>query len=324
MLKFYFFNVGHGDSIAINFPDNTWGIIDCNLKTHKEEPSVLKFLKKKEVTELRFLCLTHPHEDHFNGFDQIIAYYKEKTGQFWTYGPPLKSIKEKSKYSSFQKFLKDLMVINKRKRNFVSQINKGFCHPDIGGVKIEVLNPDTQFVNEFSHKTLFNENLDINELSIVFKFTYGDTTILLGADATEKIWNVIIDEEENIKSNILKVSHHGSKESTTKRVLDKITIKDETYSIISTDGKKHGLPHQEVINLLNKRNLKIYRTDQIGENLINISDLTPLEQRTSKELLAEGVEMASNPISKLKSYDGFYEVIVNEYRKIEIQSFSTI
>lgn len=28
MLKLYFFNVGHGDSIAINFPDNSWGVID--------------------------------------------------------------------------------------------------------------------------------------------------------------------------------------------------------------------------------------------------------------------------------------------------------
>lgn len=54
MLELYFFNVGHGDSIAIKFPNNEWGIIDCNRNINHKEPNVLTFLKSKNVKTFKF------------------------------------------------------------------------------------------------------------------------------------------------------------------------------------------------------------------------------------------------------------------------------
>jgi len=104
MLNIYFFNVGHGDSIAVQFPDNTWGIIDCNRNRGEIDPNVLKFLKLEGIKSLRFLCLTHPHDDHFKGIDKIIEYFEENIGKFLTYNHRVGSKNETNKNSSLAKF----------------------------------------------------------------------------------------------------------------------------------------------------------------------------------------------------------------------------
>ena len=84
MLKVYVINVGHGDSIAIRFPNGYWGLIDCNIPSVKEGNRVLDFLAKNKPADepLYFICLTHFDHDHFNGLLEIYIRYQKEIKYF--------------------------------------------------------------------------------------------------------------------------------------------------------------------------------------------------------------------------------------------------
>jgi competence protein ComEC len=74
---------------------------------------------------------------------------------------------------------------------------------------------------------------------------------------------------EKLKSKVVKISHHGSNTGTDQRLID--VVKPETAVISVGRDNPYGHPHREVIELLKKNNIKIYRTDRDGTVAI-ISD----------------------------------------------------
>src|SRR3989339_2124065 len=79
-IRVHVFDVGFGDSILLEFPENKWGVIDCNygFNSPNNDPPVLSYLKSKNVNNLEFICLTHPHLDHFQGLWKVCKYYSEE------------------------------------------------------------------------------------------------------------------------------------------------------------------------------------------------------------------------------------------------------
>lgn len=74
----------------------------------------------------------------------------------------------------------------------------------------------------------------------------------------------------NVKSNILKVGHHGSKTATIEEFIDAV---NPMYALISCGvNNRYNHPSQEVIERLNKKNIKIYRTDKDGEVVMRITE----------------------------------------------------
>ncbi len=74
-LRIYLFGATHGESIAIQLPNGKWGVVDCfgsSLTSPAQNP-IHALLKRSHVDEIEFLCLTHPHVDHFNGMSQLLA-----------------------------------------------------------------------------------------------------------------------------------------------------------------------------------------------------------------------------------------------------------
>lgn len=80
----HFLGDGKGESIALDTPLG-WGVVDCF--SYQGRVPVLEFLRNKGVTNLRFLALTHPHEDHFLGMDKLAEYFLAKDGiqEFWRF-----------------------------------------------------------------------------------------------------------------------------------------------------------------------------------------------------------------------------------------------
>ena len=88
-------------------------------------------------------------------------------------------------------------------------------------------------------------------------------------DAEEKIEKQILSACENIEATILKVGHHGSKTATTQEFLDAIKPK---YALISCGvNNKFNHPNQEVLDRLDKQNVKIFRTDELGTITLTIT-----------------------------------------------------
>ena len=84
-LKVFIFNVGQGDHTLILLPNNELGIIDCHYSNslgHTELPVItfirrlrdLKIIDQKEQIIFKFLCITHPDNDHIRGLNQLLDF----------------------------------------------------------------------------------------------------------------------------------------------------------------------------------------------------------------------------------------------------------
>ena len=75
-----------GESIVLHLPDGKWGVVDCYVPTLAEptSSSSFRFLQERGVTDLAFLCLTHPDADHCRGMSLFLE--KFLIGQFWMFG----------------------------------------------------------------------------------------------------------------------------------------------------------------------------------------------------------------------------------------------
>ena len=107
----------------------------------------------------------------------------------------------------------------------------------------------------------------INNNSLVVKLVYKNFSMFFTGDIEEIAEKTILSKyagkNEILKSDLLKVAHHGSKTSSTKEFISSV---EPQYAVIGVrKDKKFGHPADETIKILQDRNVKIYRTDFLGE-----------------------------------------------------------
>ena len=190
-----------------------------------------RYLLYKGIKKLDYLMLSHFDLDHCQGSIFLLKNMKIKN----------LIISKQPEESEAYKEIKSLAEKNNVNIIFVKKGDK----LNIKNLKIEIINPDENFINE----NILNNN------AIVCKISYYKLKILFTGDieqiAEEKIVN------ENLEADILKVGHHGSKTSTTEEFLKKVNPKIALIGV-----------GENVIERLENSNVKIYRTDINGE--INI------------------------------------------------------
>ena len=127
-------------------------------------------------------------------------------------------------------------------------------------VQIDVLWPDKN--------SKITEN-SINNNALVFKLDTNEKTILFTGDIEEETEKVLVQKYKNtntLKSDILKVAHHGSKSSSIQEFLD--LVKPKIALIGVGEDNKYGHPDNNTIKKLENINRKIYRTDKMGEIIL--------------------------------------------------------
>ena len=135
-----------------------------------------------------------------------------------------------------------------------------------------------------SDNSKVSENI-LNNNSIVAKINYNKVSILFTGDVEKKAEKEILLKykiNENIlKANILKVAHHGSKSSSSKEFLERVS---PDIAIIGVGkNNKFGHPNKEVINNILKYKTEIYRTDKDGEIKIKTDGIRIIEVITNRE-----------------------------------------
>lgn len=117
----------------------------------------------------------------------------------------------------------------------------------------------------------FSDNMisdnSINNNSLVCKLNYKNYSMLFTGDIETIAEKAILKKYSKnlniLKSDILKVAHHGSKTSSITEFIEKIKPK---YAIIGVgEDNKFGHPSDSTIQNLEKANIRIYRTDKMGE-----------------------------------------------------------
>lgn len=225
-LKITFLDVGQAESAVIETPKTVF-VVDTGKTGWQTE----QFLKAKGVKEIQALIITHEQKDHAGGFERIIEKFKLK--EIWDNG----YIRYNIEIPSHTK---------------IRHLERGDILKTPDGCTFTVLHPYKGFYSPSLSK-------DSNDLSLVFKLECFKRSYLFTSDAGIHALESL--PLKFIKSDILKIPHHGSKNSYVEGFY---TATSPDICIISA-GKYNPYhhPHNEVIEKLRKI-CKIYRTDIDG------------------------------------------------------------
>lgn len=89
-LAVYVFGPGVGESIVLRLPSGEWAVVDAYASGNRADSAsdIVDFLRSRNVERLRFVCWTHPHEDHSNGFPALLHAFSGRIGEFWRFDSP--------------------------------------------------------------------------------------------------------------------------------------------------------------------------------------------------------------------------------------------
>lgn len=254
-LAMYAIDVGQGDSTFFMFPDGTNMLIDAG--EAESADTVISLLDSLNIEKLDRVVCTHPHSDHIGGMAEVIDKYD--VGQLYM-SDAVNSTK------SFYDML-DKIVGKSIDVNFVYAGD--VIADDI--YRITVLSPEAKDYSE------------INLFSVVIKVTYMDTSFIVTGD-TENENEADMAEHFGtaLECNVLRVGHHGSDTSTSDRFL---SFANPEIAVISVgENNSYGHPSEKVINKLERREIKILRTD-IDGTISLFSDGRSIKVKTGKDNL---------------------------------------
>jgi competence protein ComEC len=103
-----------------------------------------------------------------------------------------------------------------------------------------------------------------NNDSLVVRLRYGDRTVLLPGDAEKQVEYSMLAENDPqfLHADVLKVGHHGSKNSTMPEFLD--AVNPQIAVISAGEENPYGHPHPELLERLEEHATRTFRTDHDG------------------------------------------------------------
>ena len=234
-LEIIMFDVENADSFLIKTPQNKYIMIDTGKKSYKgsSDASMImnKYLKNERINKLETLIITHFDSDHCAGTIEILKNLKVKKV----------IIKDENIQSQTSKEIFDYFKEKKINYEIAKNHNEIYFEKDLN---IKTYMPNSKNDNESSIVTLLN----YKNKNILFM---GDVGIV-GFESINKYFN---------KIDILKIGHHGAKNSIDKVMLDKLK---PDYALISVGFNKFNHPHSSTINLLNENNIEIISSRNYG------------------------------------------------------------
>ncbi|MDA2922818.1 MBL fold metallo-hydrolase [Patescibacteria group bacterium AH-259-L07] len=255
-VRVIFLDVGQGDAILIQTPEGKNILIDGG----PDKSIIYKLDSYIPITKrkINLMIATHTDLDHITGLAEVLRRYEVKSvldnglkGYTPAYYQWQNSISEKN----------------------ISRVSVDAPHTIVleDGISLQFLWPDQDKMSD--------EEADSNFASVVVKLLYDDTSFLLTGDATIETEEILIEGDNDLTADILKVGHHGSKYSSGIEFVQSV---GPVYGIISA-GKDNtfGHPSLRALKNLEVSGAQILRTDQDGDILLT-SDGKTLKVKTQK------------------------------------------
>jgi len=257
-LSVTFLDVGQGDAMLLVFPGGKTMLLDSGGRLNFDsdetiedgeevfvedsigiaEAAVMPALWRRGIKRLDWIVVSHGDADHVEGFGDIVRSFD--TGQVVRAVSPLNNLPT------------DLFDQAARSAGLPVWCVRAGDEFEIDGVRVEVLSPSGD-ANSAA--------MSSNNQSLVLRVSFGNRSFLLTGDI-EKEAEAQLVAAASLKTDVLKIAHHGSQTSTTKEFLERAQPQHVVISV--ADPNPYGHPHVEVIERLQISGAKIWRTSHCG------------------------------------------------------------
>ncbi len=240
LLKIYFFNIGQGDSEFIETPSGNQILIDGgpDSKILSELGKVMPFYDH----DIDVVIASHPHSDHITGLIDVLGRYNVKN-----------IIEAEESYNSPQFRAWKEAVAKEGAQYAEAMVGESI---DLGdGVTLNILHPFQSMAG--------TETQTPHDDMVVAMLQYGSFRVLLAGDMEKKVEDKLIAIGDDLKADVLKVGHHGSKTSTSEEFLN--VVKPQFAFIEVGRNNQYHLPSPIVTSRLENYGIKYYRTDMDGD-----------------------------------------------------------
>jgi competence protein ComEC len=253
-LSVTFLDVGQGDAMLISFPQGSLMLLDSGGRIGIDpregdvededvfvedrigvgEAAVAPYLWRRGIKRLDWIAASHGDADHVEGFGEIVRSFE--------IGAAIKG---------------DLKRSDQPPGAFDGDANaplrslKRGDALDIDGARIEVLSP-------FADQPLMSAN---NE-SLVLRITFGARSFLLTGDIEKEAEARLVESKSDLRADVLKIAHHGSKTSSTIEFLERVNPRHAVISVAQINPFGH--PHPEALTRLRTTGARVWRTSECG------------------------------------------------------------
>jgi competence protein ComEC len=266
-LRMHFLDVGQGDCTLIELPDGKVMLIDGGNGEREATAYILRYMNALKIDTIDYLVVTHADVDHCGGMEEIVK-QKEIVN---AYLPPIYPEKAGGRYDAFfQELCKQKYTWEYASR--IVHLNGTGEYP----YALSFLHPYPRTEMEMRQDEYVAHT---NVLSTVVWLDYQGASAIFMGDAPLSVEDRLIRDDglqafakhgvQLTSTEIIKVSHHGSSDATSLRLLNYLQAK--TAVISCGKGNFYGHPHKETLQSLQLANMDVRRTDEDGTIVITVS-----------------------------------------------------
>jgi len=262
-LQVTFLDVGQGDCIFLQTEDGTSYLTDGGSSSVSKvgKYRMIPFLKYQGASQVKAVFVSHADSDHCNGIAELLE--QAELEGIKVENLVLPDLADECHSEGYE----ELLELAQQNGIAVQYLHEGQQFQD-GELLFQCLHPLKGYRAE-----------DLNETSMVLLVTYREFSMLLTGDVQGageehltqelKVWKEpgVTDHAET-ELTILKVAHHGSKNSTSEEFLEAANPK---LAIISCgEGNRYGHPHEETLERLEKADIPWFCTKDYGAITVTV------------------------------------------------------
>ena len=248
-MRMTFLSIGQGDSILIEAKDLVLTIDGGSTSNKSNGQYILSpHIKSRAIDHIDYAYITHTDADHTNGIMYLLE--NEDELKIRNLVLPITATRDKS--------FDNLILAAENASTNVCYMKEGDVTQFNDDLSLMVLNP-----NEGSLKS---KKIDQNEMSLTFRLDYNNHSTLFTGDIGLNSMNRMLKDKftiSNMDVDILKVPHHGSKNSNLPEFFDKVSPE---YSVFSYGkNNNYGHPSQETVNSIIDTGSEVLKTGESGQ-----------------------------------------------------------